>query len=193
MTRLERLRQTVKDLYGQNHPGRAEWADWLYDNHVLIVAANAKQLAEKYGANKELAEIAALLHDIADYKMKERNDAHEQESLKVARKVMTDCGYKAEEIVLVVDDAIMLHGCHDGKKPASQEGLILATADALAHLQSDFYIFFTIVVGSRMPMQEFKSYALKKLDRDFYDKISFDDEREAARPDYEVLKHLFSR
>jgi hypothetical protein len=44
------------------------------------------------------------------------------------------------QIELVVDDAIRLHSCYDGNRPASLEGQALAAADALAHLKTDFYV-----------------------------------------------------
>jgi hypothetical protein len=38
-----------------------------------------------------------------------------------------------------------------------------------------------------------KEFVLKKLDRDFKNKILFDDERKKARGDYETFKEIFSR
>lgn len=193
MTKLDTLQQKVAELYNSKNDGRADWADWLYGNHVLIVANYAKELAPKYEADSELAHAAALLHDIADYKMKRGNPAHEEESLKIAREIMEECGYSEEEVKLVVDDAIRFHSCHDGERPQSQEGLVLATADTLAHLKTDFYIFATWALAKQFTLDEVKAWVLKKLDRDLNNKISFDDIREDARPDYERLKTLYSR
>ncbi len=44
-----------------------------------------------------------------------------------------------------------------------------------------------------MTLEEFKQWVLKKIERDFVHKICFDDIREAARQDYEIIKNLFSR
>ena len=193
MSRLDNLKQKVETLYAQKQPGRADWADWLYDNHVLVVAAKAKELATKYDANVELAEVAALLHDIADCKMRREDPAHETESLKLATEVMRDCGYTDEEIELTVEDAIRYHSCHGDERPKSKEGLVLATADSLAHLQTDFYVFVPWALGKDNSLQDIKQWTLQKIDRDLYNKISFDDEREAARADYDLIKTLFSR
>lgn len=57
---------------------------------------------------------AALLHDIADAKMKRWEDGHEEESLRIARELMQASGFSDKDIATTVDDAIRLHGCHDG-------------------------------------------------------------------------------
>jgi putative nucleotidyltransferase with HDIG domain len=193
MTRLDRLKLEVESLYRQKLPTRALWADWLYDNHVLVVAEYAKKLAKKYKADIELSEVAALLHDIADYKMSRDNPKHEAESLEIARKVMSNNGYTPNEIELVVDDAVRFHSCHGNERPKSTEGLILATADSLAHLKTDFYIHATMAEGQKTTLEEIKDWVLTKIERDLNNKISFDEEREDARTDYELIKNLFSR
>lgn len=193
MARIDELRQKVKELYEAKLEGRDGWCEWLYPNHVLVVAKFAVSLAEKYGANVELAEVAALLHDIADVKMPRKDARHEEESLAIARQVMQDCGYAAEDIRLVVDDAVRFHSCHGNERPKSKEGLILATADSQAHLKTDFYVYATWAFGRDRSLEELKAWIIKKIERDLHNKISFDDEREDARTDYELIKELFSR
>lgn len=194
MTRIEVLEQSVRDLYAAHDPERADWADWLADNHVFLVANNASKLAQRVGANEELARAAALLHDIADAKMSRFADGHEETSLSIARELMQQAGFSEDEIKLTVDDAIRLHSCHDGRVPTSLEGSVLATVDSQAHLLSDFYVFAAWAFGKEgKSLAEAKAYVLKKIDRDFYDKIRFDDVRNECQSAYDNLKALFSR
>lgn len=193
MEKLTNLEQRVRDLYREENPNRAEWANWLADNHVFVVADYATELAKKYGANEELARAAALLHDIADVKMKRDDKTHEEESLRMARELMQEADYSEEDIKLVVDDAIRYHSCHGDERPASTEGKILATADSLAHLKTDFYVFATWALGRESTLEEIKAWVLKKIDRDLNNKILFDDVREEVTPDYNLIKELFSR
>lgn len=193
MTKLEQVQAKVRELYAAKDPNRDEWSDWLYDNHVLIVATYARELAKKYGASEELSETAALLHDVADVKMARVDPNHEEASLEIARQVMTEAGFSKEEVALVVDDAIRYHSCYDNERPKSQEGLMLATADSLAHLKTGFYVYAAWAYGKRRSLDELKNWVLKKIERDLYNKISFEDERQDATPDYEVIKQLFSR
>lgn len=193
MSKLQQVQTKVRELYASKNPNRDEWTDWLYDNHVLVVAKYARELAKKYGANEDLSEAAALLHDIADVEMPRMSPDHEKVSLEIARRIMTEAGFTPDEISLVVDDAVRYHSCHDSKKPKSAEGLILATADSLAHLKTDFYIHATWSFGKTRSLEELKDWAVKKIDRDLYAKISYEDERKDATPDYEAIKRLFSR
>ena len=193
MRNLEQLEAKVKALYASNEPDRADWASWLIDNHVLVVADYATGLALKHGADLVLSRAAALLHDIADVRMKRNNKDHVEESLRIARGLMSDFGFSEEDITIVVDDAIRFHSCHDQERPSSLEGKILSTSDSLAHLKTDFYIFATWALGRENSLEEVKSWTLKKLERDLNTKIFFDDVREDVRPDYETIKKLFSR
>ena len=193
MTKLDKLEEAVKKLYEAKNPERDGWADWMVDNHVFVVADYATGLANRFGANTDLARAAALLHDIADCNMSRMNPGHEAESLKIARELMVQSGYTEEEISLVVDDAIRYHSCHDGKFPDSIEGKILATADSMAHLKTNFYIYAAWAFGKTKTLQQLKEWVLKKIERDLNDKVFFDEAREELRPDYEIIKNLFSR
>lgn len=193
MDRLQLLEDKVKALYHEKNPHRAAWADWLEKHHVFFVADKAYELAKRYGANEELAQTAALLHDIADTQTTRDDKNHETISLQIARKLMTKVGYTADETKLVVDDAIRYHSCHRSEHPKSLEGKILATADALAHLQTDFYVFAAWAIGQDMTFEELKQWVLKKIDRDLQNKIFFEEIRKEVIPDYERIKTLFSR
>jgi putative nucleotidyltransferase with HDIG domain len=194
MPRFDNLWNDVKSRYNDKLEGREDWADWLYPNHVIIVTNNAKAIAERKDANVELSQVAALLHDVADFKMKRADPDHEVESLKIARELMKANEYTDDEIALVVDDAIRYHSCHDSERPKSVEGLVLATADSLAHLQTNFYVHATWDFGrSGRSLDDLNKWVLKKIERDLNNKISFNDIREEARPDYEMIKELFGR
>ena len=193
MSRLDKLKQRVKDLYAEKNTDRAEWADWLGEYHVPVVAENADRLAKRFGANPELSQVAGLLHDIADAIMSRFNTNHTTESLRIARELMTDCDYNNDEISLVVDDAMRWHSCRDDNIPRSIEGKVMATADALAHLQTDYYIFATWIKGRSESLEQAKSFVLRKIEQDFHQKILFDEVSKEVETDYLMLKTFFSR
>jgi putative nucleotidyltransferase with HDIG domain len=192
MSRIEKLRKSVSELYAARNEGRAVWSDWLYANHVFIVADYADKLADRFGARKELAMAAGILHDIADSVTSRKDPRHEEESLKMARTLSRDAGFSDEEIHTIVDDAVRKHGCHKGNLPTTLEGKVMATADALAHFQTDFYDYAVQVLRAEMTNEEIVRWALPKLERDFNDKIFFPDVREEVRSDYERLRRFFS-
>lgn len=191
MKPIEQLREEVRNLYEQKNPNRADWADWIYKNHVLLVADESRKIATKYGGDPDRAEASGLLHDIADAVMKRDDERHEEESLRIAHDFLKKTGFSDEDISIIVDDAIVHHGCHGDTRPATLEGKAMATGDAVVHLMSDFYAFAekgNFELGS--PLQIGK-WALPKLDRDFYNKISYDDVRKEVESTYLRLKEHF--
>ncbi|MDP3794308.1 MAG: HD domain-containing protein [bacterium] len=191
MTRLEQLKERVRSLYAAKHEGRADWADWLYEHHVMVTADYAAQLARRYEANEELATAAALLHDVADAVMKREAPGHEEKSWETARALLTETGFNDTEIKIVVDDAIRFHSCHDGERPQTLEGKIVATADALSHLKTDFYRRAFQEMSKTKSPNAVTEWICSKIERDFHEKILFDEVREETRPDYEKLKASF--
>ncbi len=191
MSRIEMVRNEVDKLYQAKNKNRADWADWLYENHVYSVANEAEYLAERFGAKTELVVSAAMLHDIADAVMSRFDQDHEKESLQLARDILVKTGFSVREIEVIVDDAIKLHGCHDGNRPVSLEGKIMATADAVVHLGTNFYEHAVEVMKSDKTIEEIKKWALPKIDRDFYRKICFEEVRKETEPKYVKLITFF--
>lgn len=178
-------------MYSEKNPNRADWADWIYEKHVLLVANEARKIAGEYGGNPDLAEAAGLLHDIGDAVMKREDPRHEEESLHIARALLQDVGFDIFEVETIVDDAIAKHGCRGNIRPITPEGKAMASADGIVHLVSDFYKLAEegkLNIGSP---QEVADWALPKLDRDFNNKIAYDSLREQVRPAYLELKAHF--
>ncbi len=191
MSRLELLKQKISNLYLTKKEGRADWADWLFEHHIFVVAEYAKNLSARFGGHEELVVAASLLHDVADTVMSRFDERHKNESLQLARVLLTESGFSAEEIGVVVDDAIRFHGCFNGSAPLSLEGKIMATADALAHLKTDFYKYAISRMKTAKSEEEIKAWGLKKIDRDFNDKIQFEEIRADVQSDYERLNTMF--
>lgn len=193
MSRIEILEKEVRSLYEAKKEGRADWADWLYASHVFIVAEYAGELADRFGAKREIAVAASMLHDVGDAVISRFDPRHEEESVRIARDLLQRASFSEEEISLIVDDCLRLNGCYDGNVPASLEGRVMATADALAHLRTDFYTHADTLLKSEKTREQIRAWALPKIERDFTFKIAFDDVREEVRSDYERLKLYFSQ
>jgi putative nucleotidyltransferase with HDIG domain len=187
MSRIQKLEQLVVDLYESMDPNREDWAQWLYKNHVFWVADKAEEIAKQNDINSEYCRAAALLHDIADAEMSRFDSKHERRSLELARELLAKADFTTDEISLIVDDAIKYHSCRDGEQPVSPEGRVLATADAMAHFQTDFLLHAFIDV-SEVDYPKRKKWASDKIEKDFNYKIFFEDIREEVRPQFEALK-----
>jgi len=192
MERIEKLKKKVTDLYQAKKLGRADWSDWLFQNHIFVVAKNAEQLSNRFGVNNDLAVSASMLHDIADTEMQRENPEHEEKSKEIARKLLEECNFAENEVDVIVNDAIEFHGCKNGNLPETIEGKIMATADALAHLKGTFYDYALETLKKTDTLEEIKNWALPKIERDYRVKISFDEVREETINDYERVKGLFN-
>ncbi|HEU0051387.1 MAG TPA: HD domain-containing protein [Patescibacteria group bacterium] len=191
MTRIEQLTHKAKDLYQAKKETRTEWADWLFSHHIFLVAKAAERFSERFGGDKDLAVAASLLHDIGDAVISRFDPKHEEESKTIARRFLKETGFRSDEIKTIVDDAMTFHGCTDGNRPKTLEGKIMASADAYVHLTSDFYTRAYEAMKGQKTNDEIKAWALPKLERDFFEKILFNEIQNEAKTGYETNKRFF--
>ncbi len=191
MDRVTVLEEKVRKLYKEKNPDRNDWADWLYENHIFLVASNALNLAKKYKANEELCYAAAILHDVGDTHTKRKNENHESETLRIATDLLSTSGFEPDEVKEIVDDALKFHSCIDGKKPTTITGKILATADAIAHINSNFYDYCVDALKTEMDDEEIEKWILNKLERDFNHKMLLEEEKNEMIVKYDRLVKRF--
>lgn len=193
MSKISQLREEVRALYERKLPNRARWADWIFKNHVIPVGDASRLVAERFGGNPELAETTGLLHDIADAEMPREDPRNEERSLEIARELLAKTGFTADEIAIIVDDAIMHHSCRGDDRPQTSEGKAMAAGDAFAHLTTDFYYIVEEGRKGIQTSQEISEFVLPKIERDFTNKIAFEELRKEVRPYYEQLKTHFQQ
>jgi putative nucleotidyltransferase with HDIG domain len=154
--------------------------------HILPVMKYSKEMALKYGADQDVVCLGALLHDIAYLHDIEPHD--EIGSVK-AFEMLKAAGFD-DEVAEKVRGVVLKHSCRDEHQPITLEEKIVATADAMAHLSAPFYEW----VGrySKKNFWDLIARDLEKVERDFNEKIFFEDEKAAVEGEYNVLKKWFS-
>lgn len=165
---------------------------WMWRNHTQWVADKTLTLAKKYGADAEKVYCAALLHDLGDSRYERNHADFDTWSWVTTKEVLKKAGFRKNERDEILE-AIRTHSCHPDHLPMTLEGKILATADGMWHLQTNF---FPVICYMNRPdnthtYEEWQEWFMKKIERDFGPKIFFEDEREEARKDYEALKRVF--
>lgn len=189
MIELQKLSQLVTDAYRR---AESEWGQWVFANHVPVVAAQTQELANRYGADPTIAVAGALLHDFGDAFVHRHAPEHAEVSDRESMAVLKEAGYSDKQITKVIRDVILPHSCKDGFLPTTIEGKIMATADALAHLTTDFYLQFT---WKHLPegknYQQHREWVIQKLERDFHTKIFFEEVRSEVSDRYLALKEVF--
>ena len=116
---IEKVEAKVKEILSGESTGH----DWYHIKHVRDMAL---RIAEKEGGDKEITELAALVHEIGDRKFY----PDKNEGLAATRKVLEDAGVMDEvvENIMHIADTISFSG---GKIPKSLEGKIVQDADRM--------------------------------------------------------------
>ncbi len=191
------VHKKVAELYGNLKVSLDwdKWTEWAYKNHVLVVVENVKKLAGQFGGNVDYCIAGALLHDIADTKLERSDENHTQECKDIAQDILKDAGLDEEGIKFILEEIIAPHSC-SGVLPTSLEGKILATADAMAHLATDFYMYFAWNhwgnKGDMQTYEEFRKWVMQKIEKDFHKKIFFPEVQQELLPYYENFKNSLS-
>lgn len=193
MDRVSKVIDIVKEYYAKKNPV-VDWNDWLFEGHNKVVASWVEDISKKYKFDKESVLAAAYLHDLA-YAWTDKFDPDlDEKSETAARKVLKEAGYPEDKITFIVDKIIHGHGMYDGKEPEYIEAKVLATADALSHFTTDFYLVvcWNHYLFEDKDLNAYKAWVLKKIERDINNKIFFKEYKKLAEPYYKSLKTLFS-
>ncbi|MCA9383383.1 HD domain-containing protein [Candidatus Dojkabacteria bacterium] len=115
------------DMLKEKFSDESSGHDWW---HIFRVWKNAITIGKKEGANLYVVELAALLHDIADYKF---HDGDEKIGGEVSKQWMQEVGVDSETIEAVVDivNNVSFKGGKNAKKMQSIEGQAVQDADRL--------------------------------------------------------------
>lgn len=191
MTKSEAVFAEVNQLYLASTKSMGKW---MRHNHVQWVADKAKKLAKKYNADAEKVYCAALLHDLADCRYDRGHTRFTAWSEAKGKEVLTNSGFSAPDAREIIDVIIRPHSCRPGNLPTTLEGKVLATADAMFHLQTGFFALLCYMnkPDNTKTYEEWQEWFGPKIERDFKIKIFFKDEKEECRKDYESLTRIFN-
>ena len=136
----------------------------IWTHHILMVVENTKRLAPHFGADPEIVEFAALLHDYASIKDKALYEHHHIHSPIEAEKLLRRFGYP-EEKTEAVKYAIATHRASVIVEHRSAEGECLANADAMSHIEQVPSLLYLAYIHHGMEIDEGKTWVKAKLQR----------------------------
>lgn len=113
----------------------------FYEEHVRVVGCYAALLAARLGADAEVVELAALLHDYAAVLDLSTLPDHPAAGARLARTLLVDRQYPEARAELVAD-AILRHSQPIAVGGASAEAVCLSNADAMAQIAMPVYWLF---------------------------------------------------
>lgn len=120
------LVQKTAEMLKEKFSGEGSGHDWW---HIYRVWQNAKQIAKSEDVNLEIVELGALLHDIADYKFHDGDEAIGGQAAAEWLQSLNADSATIEAVVHIVDN-VSFKGGGDNKME-SLEGMVVQDADRL--------------------------------------------------------------
>ncbi len=158
---------------------------WTY--HIKIVVKYAKLLAEELGANIEVVELAALLHDYASIKDKVMYEKHHIYGAIEGEKILEKLNYSKEKINMV-KECIMSHRGSLDIKRITKEEICIASADAMAHIDQIPSLLHLAYCKKGMNVDEGAVWVNAKIERS-WNKLC-PEAKEIIREKYESGKNI---
>jgi len=156
---------------------------WTY--HITSVVKYAEVLAKRFDANKEIVELAALLHDIGVIKGDKVN--HHISGTGEAEKILKKFNYPQEKIEKI-KHCIFAHRASKSIKRKTIESECIASADAMSHFDEIPQLFESALIRFKMNPEEGKKWILEKLKRDW--KKLIPEAKKLVRDKYKAAKLL---
>lgn len=132
MSIIEQITTLVRqksDEYQANDPGQYDF----WNEHLKYVYREATELAKKYGADLEIVQLGALLHDIALLEKIGAKADHHENGKKLAEQILRKYNYPEDKLEQVL--GCVLHH-RSSKNTENLEELCVADADILAHFDN---------------------------------------------------------
>lgn len=161
---------------------------WFLPGHLLIVEKCASWLCDIFPqADRDVVGLAVWFHDSARLDGIEKD--HDTEGATIAQKRLTELSFDEAKKNMVIA-ACRSHSA-DEIKPEGLEAKILAAADAMSHFIGGLYLRLVAKKTESMGFEAAIKHLGHKLERDFHQKIDFDEAKIMVKPVYDSLKLLF--
>ncbi len=138
--------------------------EWMI--HLESVASNSMELADKFGADKEVVFLASWLHDIGTI-VTGKKENHHIIGTEIAKRKLREMGYP-EDKISKVKRCIFSHRASQNIKRETIEAQILADADSMAHFENiEDLVKADLVLGGTVNKDEANKNIKAKLIRDW--------------------------
>lgn len=138
----------------------------IWTHHITQVVRFGRELSERLGADAEIVELAALLHDYAGIKDVRLEPEHHLHSAAEARQLLTALSYPPERAERVAA-CIVTHRASRGREPETLEARCLASADAMAHIAQLPSLLHLAYVRKGLSVDEGAAWVSAKLTRSY--------------------------
>lgn len=138
----------------------------IWSHHILSVVEYAKMLAVELGADVEVVQLAALLHDYAGVVDYANYKNHHIVGMELAEDLLDRYGYPLDKIEQV-KDCIYSHRGSVRVEKNSIEEICVSDADAIAHIVNVPSLLYLAYQRKNMSIGEGAEWVSQKLERSF--------------------------
>ena len=176
MNRIEKTREMAKALLDSDNSGHGM-------DHSERVLRLSLKFAEAESANSEVVALAALLHDVDDYKLFGEENA---KNLTNARKILDSCGVDTDTKNQVIEaiETIGYSKRLQGITPATIEAKIVSDADMCDGMG---------IIGVLRSYQYNIAHGGTFFDKDVFPVLDMSAEEYKSKKDGTVVTHLFEK
>ncbi len=186
----EQIRDEIEKIVKKAAREEKVWEYTAWTHHIMIVRKFGIEMAKERGADVEIVELAALLHDYSSLLDKKYYKEHNISSAEMARELLAERNYPDKKITQV-EAAILSHRGSVVKEKNALEQIIIADADAMAHFAVVYDLLHLAYVTKGLKTEEGKKFVLGKLERS-YNKMS-DYAQKKVEAKYHNIKEALKR
>lgn len=159
----------------------------FWNEHIKYVVENAVRLANEYGADVEITELGALLHDIAMPSNYGPREEHNVYGAEIAEELLKELNYPEDRIERVKNCILNHRGSKDRPRNTIEEECV-ADADVIAHFDRIPGLFSLVYKDMNLSIKDGEEYVRKKLERD-YGKLS-ERSKKLLKDRYDEIKRV---
>jgi HD superfamily phosphodiesterase len=179
---IENIKSMILDLCASK--------DWDWKTHIETVVKYSKSYAIELGADEEICEISAWLHDIS--KLKGVKEKHHVSGSEEAAEILKGYGYPPDRIEKI-RHCILTHSSDKNHVPESSEAKIVACADALSHLDNFLALSYYVYHLKNKSIEEGRVWIVKKYQACWAKLDLVPESKEMVGPKYESIKFILGQ
>jgi uncharacterized protein len=159
----------------------------FYEEHLAVVAEYGTRLAERLGADREIVETAAWLHDIAAVRDRAALPRHAALGAAMAGELLCPHGYTAAEAGRIAA-CIASHSTPLAIGEGTAEEVCVSNADAIAQIVRPVYWLYMVYGVRRLGFEEGRRWLLERVESNWRGLV--EPAKELAREGYERARDL---
>ena len=173
---IEKIKNMILEL--------CEDKEYNWKLHIESVVKYSRKLAQELGADEEICEISAWLHDIK--KINGNPEKHHIYGAKEAAVILRDYNYP-ENRIKMIEHCILTHSSDDKYVPKTIEAKIVASADALSHFNNFLELAHVAFGLKKKSFEDGREWLIEKYKACFNKLKILPEAEKIARDKYEVI------